>query len=171
MYLYSQDDEEEAKQQLERQQEASRLEEQERRRNMVAAAMRADNKWQAQEAATQETRTKNLVDFALLRNFPGYDVNNPVPTTREHPLSWRLQMFATVGGTGTCENPASINAGVGADSSYNLLGSQSFHNTSRSMDPSSKQNKKQQYTGGGQLPVHVLASSNVSTCCCLALRR
>lgn len=145
---------------MQRQNAAERLSEKVKRQELISAAVSKDAQWQRQEASSQATRTKNLVDFALLRNFPGYDTNNPVSTCREHPLSWRLKMFV---GPDVVQNDSSKYSITSADVGYDLLGSQSFRNLPPSTNGmASKSNYKQQYIGGAELPVHVLAASNVS---------
>ena len=147
--------------QLKRQKEVGYQKIETDRRNLVSAAMANDNKWQSHETVAQEVRTKNLVDFALLRNFPAFDEKNPVSTAREHPLSWRLKMFGPPSGA-TAEDTLSI-APPGAGSGYSLLGSKSFRSPAFPADPSGQNNsKRQQYKGGGDLPIHALASSKVS---------
>lgn len=131
----------------------------EKKHALVSSAMKTDVKWKLQEDAAQENRTRNLVDLALLRNFPGYDMNNPAPTTREHPLSWRLKMFA-----GSCDikTDAQNAAQTPGSSDYYIMGPQSIRSPSLSMPPLSAKPRQEPYVGCGPLPVHHLASANVS---------
>ena len=157
------------KRQLCRQAEIAQEEEQHRKREEISRAMALDKKWQLQEASDQDIRTKNLVDFALLKNFPEYSATNPAPADREHPLSWRLSMFAS-----PPHNRADPSAGKSLTdqsiNNYSLVGSGTFHKDSGKLAPvASKGGKQKPYTGGESLPVHVLASSNVSISCSVEL--
>lgn len=156
--MYRQDDEDDAKAQLLHQQRVLKTHERDKQRSLIEASMAVDKKWQSQESRSQDLRTKNVVDFALLKNLPEYNASNRVSARREDPLSWRLNMFVPPPTNDSTTLPSTVSASASVENGFNLVGSRSYSTTEASIP---KVHKGSEYTGGGDLPVHALASSKV----------
>ncbi len=63
------------------------------REELVAAALLSEDKWRAEDQVAQRKRLDRRLNYSEVQIHMGFGQSRPAPKTRQHSLTWRLNLF------------------------------------------------------------------------------